>query len=295
MNDLTLRQLEYFVAVAETQSITEAAERSHVSQAAVSLAITELEKLLGVTLTIRRRAKGVTLTAEGRLMLPQARGILEQCQTLLNHAQQARKSLSGKLEIGCFRTLSMHIVPHVMEWFGTHYPAVEVAINEGNGEDIQEQMLAGQLAACVIYEAQLLDGCRPTLVQGQQRRALLPTGHPLAKHQEVSLAQLASYPAVLLDEAPALERILNEFRKRSLEPKILIRTRSVQTAQNIIGRGLAYGILMHQPSHSPEGNPLVGRRISDELPRNGLMMSLPPGHPTAKTQALSRCLAELAQ
>src|SRR5690625_5548304 len=89
MNDVTLRQLQYFVAVAETQSITKAADRSHVSQAAVSLAITDLEKSLGVTLTIRRRAKGVALTAEGRAILTDARVMLDQAKEL---AERDRKS-----------------------------------------------------------------------------------------------------------------------------------------------------------------------------------------------------------
>lgn len=225
----------------------------------------------------------------------EARNILEQCDQLFDHAQKARKQLTGTLHIGCFRTLSMHVVPHVMEWFAEYHPQVKVVIHEGNGEDIQERMLAGQLAASVIYEAQLLEGCYALLIKDQQRSALLPADHPLASHQEVSLAQLAQHPAVLLDETPSLERTLNEFNKRSLEPKVLLRTRSVQTAQNIIGRGLAYGILMAQPSHSPEGKPLVGRPISDQLPRNALMLSLPPGYSTAKTQALGKCLSELAQ
>lgn len=293
MKELTLRQLEYFVAVAETHSITMAAERCHVSQSAISLAITDLERFLGITLTIRRRAKGVTLTPEGRAVLPEAHALLEQARKLADRVHDTRKTLSGILNVGCFRTLSMHVIPHVLEWFRKTYPQVELRVHEGNGAEIQERMLAGQLDACVIYEAQLFEGCHERMIREQRRVALLSHDHPLAARQEVSLAELAQFPAVLLDEAPALETTLEEFRRRSLRPQVLLRTRSVQTAQNIIGRGLAYGILMHQPSHSPEGNPLRGRPISDAIPRNALMLSLPPGRLTAKVAALETSLASL--
>lgn len=293
MNDVTLRQLQYFVAVAETQSITKAAERSHVSQAAVSLGITDLEKSLGVTLTIRRRAKGVSLTAEGRAILADARVILDHARELTEHASQARNVLSGPMDIGCFRTLSMHVVPHLVQWFAEHHPHVALTVHEGNGQEIQERMQNGQLAACVIYEAQLLPNSQPVLIQEQRRQVILPLDHALATQEQVSLRDLSPHPAVLLDEAPALERTLNEFHSRSLEPNILLRTRSVQTAQNIIGRGLAYGLLMHCPRYSPEGNPLTGRPLSDDLPRNSLMLTLPPGRQTSKVRALHEALLTL--
>ncbi|GAA4118880.1 LysR family transcriptional regulator [Enteractinococcus coprophilus] len=293
MNELTLRQLEYFVAVAETQSITKAAATSHVSQAAVSLALTELEKTLGVTLTIRRPAKGVVLTAEGRAILPEARAILDQTQQLADRASQVRKSLSGPLHIGCFRTLSMHVVPHLVEWFARHHPAVELIFDEDNAQDIQQKMLSGQLSACLIYEAQLEPGCRTVFVQDHRRQAIMSPQHPLAEFSEVSLAQLADFPAVLLSEQPALERTLNEFYSRSLDPKIAARTRSVQTVQNLVGRNFGYGVLMHASSSSPEGRPLITRNISDSIPRNALMLALPPGHTTAAVRALEACLQEL--
>src|SRR5699024_2677119 len=129
----------------------------------------------------------------------------------------------------CFRTLSMHVVPHLVEWFTTHHPEVELIFDEDNAQEIQEKMLAGQLSACLIYEAQLEPGCRTILVQDHRRQAILSPQHPLAEFEEVSLAQLADLPAVLLDERPALERTLNEFYSRSLNPKVGIRTRSVQT------------------------------------------------------------------
>lgn len=295
MNELTLRQLEYFVAVARTQSITKAAAQSHVSQAAVSLALTELEKTLGVTLTIRRPAKGVALTAEGRTILPEARAILEQTQRLTEQISQVRKTLSGPLHIGCFRTLSMYVVPHLVEWFGTHHPNVELIFDEGDAPEIQEKMLAGQLAACLIYEAQLEPGCRAILVRDHRRQAVMSPQHPLAKYSEVSLAQLAEHPAVLLNERPALERTLNEFYTRSLEPRVVVRTRSVQTVQNLAGRNIGYGLLMNIPSQSPEGRPLIGRKIADSIPRNALMLALPPGRPTAAVKALEVSLEELSE
>lgn len=80
MSELTLRQLEYFAAVAETQSVTKAAEICHVSQGAVSLALGQLEHALGVTLAVRQRGRGIFLTPEGQEVATRARLITEQVE-----------------------------------------------------------------------------------------------------------------------------------------------------------------------------------------------------------------------
>ena len=71
---------------------------------------------------MRRRAKGVALTAEGRAILTDARVMLDQAKELSERAAQAEKNeFSGPLALGCFRTLSMHVVPHLVQWFAERH------------------------------------------------------------------------------------------------------------------------------------------------------------------------------
>lgn len=279
MNEITLRQLEYFVAVAEAGSITEAARRCNVSQAAVSASLNDLDRALGAPLTIRRRSKGAALTAQGRAASARARLVLEQVDGLVATARHAHGSMSGRLMVGVFRTLSPHVTPHLAEWFVTRHPAVQIDFQEGNGPDVQEAMLSGRVQVCVVHEAQLLPDCVGEELKVLRRQVVLSPDHPLADQPAVRLAELAEHPAALLDEEPALQRTLAEFRRHGVAPLVRWRSGSVPALQSIVGRGLAYSLLMQPTDRSPEGRPLIYRPIADETPTNSVLAATPRGVP----------------
>ena len=277
MSEITLRQLEYFAAVAEAQSITEAARRCHVSQAAVSLALSQLEQAVGVTLAIRRRGKGVVLTPEGQVVATRARQMANQVADLASAVDQVHGQLSGRLVVGVFRTLATHAIPALVDWFTTRHPQVELDFVEGSGPEIQEAMLAGRLQLCVVYEAQVLPDCTAELLNETRRQVVLSPDHPLAGQAAVSLAELAPYPAMLMDEEPALARTLAEFARAGVEPNVRWRSASVQAIHNVVGRNLAYALLMQPAPVSPEGRPLVFLPLAGNSPANSVMAALPAG------------------
>src|SRR5690242_19217172 len=102
MADYTLRQLEYFVAVAEAGSVTHAAAAVPLSQSAMSAALADLENALSVQLLVRHHAKGITLTSAGRELLIASRQLLAMADDLRHVAQGLGASLTGTLSIGCF-------------------------------------------------------------------------------------------------------------------------------------------------------------------------------------------------
>lgn len=277
MSEITLRQLEYFAAVAETQSVTEAAKRCHVSQAAVSLALTQLEQAVGATLAIRRRGKGVALTPEGQVVATRARQMADQVADLASAVDQVHGQLSGRLVIGVFRTLSMHVIPPLVDWFTHRHPQVELDFVEGTGPEVQEAMLAGRLQLCVIYEAQALLDCATEVLKETRRQVVLSPAHPLAENEAVNLEELAPYPAILMDEEPALQRTVAEFARAGVEPNVRWRSASVQAIHNVVGRNLAYSLLMQPAPVSPEGRPLVFRPLAGSVPTNSVMAALPAG------------------
>ncbi|EMY36140.1 LysR family transcriptional regulator [Arthrobacter crystallopoietes BAB-32] len=291
MKEITLRQLEYFAAVAETQSVTEAARRCSVSQAAVSLALAQLEEAVGATLAIRRRGKGIALTAEGQAVATRARQVAEQIEGLASAVGQVHGELSGRLVIGVFRTLSMHAIPPLIDWFMRKHPQVQLDFLEGPGPEIQEAMLAGRAQLCVVYEAQLLPDCTGEVLRETKRQAVFSPEHPLAAQAKVSLAELARYPAMLMDEEPALQRTVAEFARAGVEPEVRWRSRSVQAIHNVVGRNLAYSLLMQPAAHSPEGRPLVFRPIDGDVPANSVMAALPSG--VARSALVTEALSAL--
>src|ERR1700753_70233 len=102
---ISLRQLHYFVCAAEVGTMTAAAELLHVSQSAVSVGVTELERQLGVQLMLRAKSKGLSLTEAGRKFLPGARALLEKSEELRAELAEVGQKPAGRLVIGCFSVI----------------------------------------------------------------------------------------------------------------------------------------------------------------------------------------------
>lgn len=277
MNDVTLRQLEYFAAIAETGSATLAAQQCHVTQAAVSLALTQLERSLGATLVVRRRGRGISLTTEGQAVAARARLIIDQVEEIDSVVRGLHGELSGRLTLGVFSTLARDTIPALLDWFVTRHPAVELDFIEGSGPEIQEAMLAGRAQLCVIYEAQLMPDCQGEALTSSRRLVVLGAEHPLVSEAELRLADLAPYPGIFVAEEPAFQRTLAEFAAAGVEPYVPWRSASVPAIHNVVGRNLAYSLLMQPVASSPEGRPLVYRPLAGSNPRNAVMVARPHG------------------
>lgn len=294
MSDLTLRQLEYFAAVAETQSVTNAAKMCHVSQGAVSLALGQLEHALGVTLVMRQRGRGIKLTAEGQEVATRARLITEQVEHLREAVLQAHVGLSGRLTIGVFTTVSVQVVPHIIDWFCANHPKVQVAFVQGDGPEIQEALFSGRAQLSIGYEAQFGPDCENEVIHELHRRVLLSPGHPLASFEKISFEQLVQYPAAFLDLEPALQHTLAEFRRHGTKAKIGWLLGDVPSIHAVVGRGLAYSLLMQPAESSVEDQPLVFRSLSDETHSNSLVVATPRGvKKSAMVSEVITCLHSL--
>ncbi|WP_110590197.1 LysR family transcriptional regulator [Microbacterium suaedae] len=289
MAEITLRQLEYFVAIADSGSLTAAAERCRVTQAAVSIALGQLERGIGTRLVIRHPGHGIALTTEGVAVAAHARSVLEEVDKVSSIVSEVRGRLSGRLSIGVYRTLSMHTIPALIDWFGTRHPEVELDFVEGSGSHVQNEMLAGRVHVCVMYRAQLGSACDATTLRSARRLAVMSPEHPLADKPDLTLRGLAAHPAIFLDEEPALQRTLAAFAAEGVEPLVPWRSSSVQTIHNVVGRGSAYSLLMQTTSRSPEGHPLVFRDLPGSPFDNPVVAALPRGvTPTALvSEALS--------
>lgn len=277
MSEVTLRQLEYFAAVAETQSVTEAARLCHVSQGAVSLALGQLEHALGATLAVRQRGRGIFLTPEGQAVATRARLITEQVLGLRTAVSAAHDELAGRLSIGVFTTVAVHVVPHLAEWFSLNHPAVELNFVEGTGPEIHDALFSGRTQLSVGYEAQFDEDCTVDVLHEFHRQVLLSPDHPLAAFSALSFAQLAEYPAALLNLEPALQHTLAEFRRYDVTPNVRWLFGNVPSIHSVVGRGLAYSLLMQPADASMEGLPLAFRPLCDETPTNSLVAATPVG------------------
>jgi len=271
----TLRQLSHFAAVAETGTISEAAARLHLTPSAVSASITELERILGIELCVRRQAQGVSLTPSGIQVLDQARGVLSLAAELDYGARGRDGSLTGPVAIGCYVTIAATTLsPLLVELQETH-PAIRVRTLEGTQDQLKRGLGDGELDLVVTYDYELPAWVETLPLAELRPHAVLGAAHPLATAPSVTLEALAGYPMVLFDMPPAGANVLSIFADAGLAPDIRYRTQTYEFTRSLVARSDCFSVLVQRPDSgtSYEGLPVVTRDIDSPIPMNRVVLA----------------------
>jgi DNA-binding transcriptional LysR family regulator len=269
MARITLRQLEYFVAAAETGSVTAATNRVYLSQSAISSALAELEETLGVQLFIRH-ARGLTVTPIGRQILLEARQLLASVDDLHDSARDLSGSFSGKLAVGCYSTLASLLLPQVIDAFLTAHPAVDLDFVTGSHTELLAKLRDGSCDVALLYDYDFATDLLPAdltkvVLRSIPPHAVLPEDHPLAKRASVPLTALVDEPMILFDLPPGGEYFKSLFEMRSMTPNIRFRTTEFELVRALVARGMGYSILTQHTAIdvSYENRRFVTRLIED--------------------------------
>jgi len=293
---LNLRQVECFVAAAETGSMTRAAERLRVTQSAVSLAIAGLEQTLGADLFVRRRGRGLELTAAGRDLLLPARNLMADAEALRSQAEVIGRGLSGRLTVGCFGTGAPLVLPALMETFERRNPGMSLDFVEGSTDVLERALLEGRCEIALMYDVGLHVPLDKEPLYSTIPYALFAPEHPLAGRDSVTLPELAEYDFVALDIQPVHEHQLGLFAHAGTTPRIRHRTSSYELLRSLVARNLGFTLLISRPygDVSYEGRPLVAVPLSGEVKTVDVMLARVPGvRPTLRAQAFAAHCREL--
>jgi DNA-binding transcriptional LysR family regulator len=201
---MELRQLRYFVAVAEELHFRKAAEGLHVAQPAVSEQIRKLEEELGVTL-FNRTPRNVALTAAGAALREQARHVLRHADVARHAARNARDQEMMRLRIGYLSDSLPASIPRVLRHLAASSPSVHIDLQTGPALRLSEEVRAGRLDATVTSLPGPTNGLRVTPLGDQRPVVVLPATHPQAIQPTVRLDRLAPDRLVVLprDTNPA--------------------------------------------------------------------------------------------
>ena len=197
---VTLRQLQYIVAVAECLSFNRAAQECHVSQPSLSAQIAEVERLLGVKLFERDRRR-VLLTAAGRDFVTQARAVLRESDALAEAARRFIDPLSGTLRFGVIPTISPYFLSRLTPMLHSAFPGLRVLWLEEKTRPLMSRLDAGEIdAALVAFEADLGEVNREVI--GKDPFVLVaPRGNPLAAGDgPVKLSELRNEDIFILTD-----------------------------------------------------------------------------------------------
>jgi DNA-binding transcriptional LysR family regulator len=244
-----------------------AASTLHVSAAAVSLGVRQLERVLGCDLFLRRPQRPLALTSAGRELLPKAAALVSDAEQIEQDAGQRSDIFAGSIRVGCFDTVAPMLVPQLLSAIQDRYPALDVDVAEGRSDILQEQLLDGVTDVAVLYGLDLLPGLRTELLWEMNPYVVLPANHRFARRRSVRLADLADEPMIMLDAPPSRMHGLTLFASLGLSPTITRVTHNFETLRSLVGRGYGWGLLVQRPTvdQSYEGLPLCAVAIADPI------------------------------
>lgn len=188
---MELRHLRYFVAVAEEENVTRAAERLHVSQPPLSRQIRDLEQELGIAL-FERSAKSVRLTEAGRLFLNEARAVLQRADEAARAVKAIGSGAGGELHVGFAPSLAVDILPRALRQFQSEAPGVRVQLHDMSTEEMLCGLRENKIAVALMIQqpAQNLRGLHSVELQKYPASVAVSPLHPLARRKQVSLADI---------------------------------------------------------------------------------------------------------
>ena len=251
---MELRQLEYFVAVAEEAHFTRAAQRLSIAQPAVSQQIRRLENELGERLFLRDRT--VTLTDAGAALLPHARAALAH----VAHGREAIAALhgllSGHLQVGLVQPLPDRRVVHTIGQFQRRHPAIEVTLTEDETDALIDATLAGSLNAAFIglgpdqTPPQELESA---LIEREPAMLAVHPEHRLATRRSVRVHALRDEPIVTLTPASRLRTVLEAVcRQAGFAPRIVAETSDLGVMLALVAEQVGIAVL---PRSGLDGTP----------------------------------------
>lgn len=293
---VTLRQLEYLVAVGEAGSIALAAKRVNVSSPSISASIAQLEQEFNIELFVRRHSHGLSLTAGGRRFVNHAKRMLEDAEALNDLATDIAERVRGPLAIGCLTTFALFVLPEIRQKFEAIYPDIRIRQTEADQEQLINGLLRGDIDVALTYDLGLPQDLAFTPLVSLPPYVVLPKGHALAKRSALTLSDLADDDLVLLDLPLSRDYFLDLFRKDGVSPRIAERTADLAIMRSMVANGFGYGLANVRPKSdlSPDGKPLQHVPLSGRQRPMIMGLATPQSERTTRTvQAFEDHCAEL--
>ncbi len=285
---MDLKQLEYFVRVAELGSFTRASAALNIAQPALSRQVRLLEVELRQTL-LTRNGRGATPTEAGKLLLEHGRGILHQVQRAREELGRVRGSLAGRVAIGLPSSLARVLTVPLTRAFRLQMPDAALSIREGLSIGMQEALLAGQLDIAVLYNAQpsadmdISPLMEEELLLVQARPPGLPEDPPPAA---ISLREVAALPLVIPSRPNAIRmHVEAEMANIGCRPQVVLEIDGVAAILDLVADGVGCALLSRNAvASSTRPSAFTVRSIQQPTLRTKLALATSSLRPTTLTQ-----------
>jgi LysR family hydrogen peroxide-inducible transcriptional activator len=241
-HDLSIRQLQYVVAVADTLGFHRAAERCRVSQPTLSSQIQKVEDVLAVRI-FERDKRRVLVTAAGQAVVAHARRVLMEIDDLLAATTELKDPFAGTLRLGVIPTVAPYLLPFVMPELGARWPRLRLELVEEKTGELLAAVRSGALDAALLAAVDGLDDLELADVLDDPFVAALPPAHPLAKKRSVSLDDLRSERVLLLEDGHCLRSQILSLCRRAGAAGTDLRATSLATLVQMVSSGAGVTLL----------------------------------------------------
>jgi DNA-binding transcriptional LysR family regulator len=294
---MDIKQLRYFVMVAQELSFSRAATRLHMSQPPLSQQIKALEDEMGVALLVRNRRE-VKLTEAGTVFLRECHLVLDQLRTAINATVHASRAHVGTLRVGVATSGLFSVMPAFQELMRASFPEVDVRVSDMQSKDQVAAVLQGALDLGIVHTYPDRSGLSRCAVFTDTLCAALPARHPLASRADLTLSDLMHEPMVALfrEQAPTVyDTMIATCTLAGFSPDIRHSARNAFTIFQMVQMGL--GVALVPRSYHFSGYP--GVVFHDLPPDEGGSIHIEaiwhPRHASQLTQTVaSQLLPQLA-
>lgn len=291
---MDLKQLEYFVRVAELGSFTRAAIALDIAQPALSRQVRLLEVELRQTL-LTRNGRGALPTEAGKLLLAHGRGILHQVERAKEELGRVRGSLAGRVAVGLPTSVARMLTVPLTRAFRQQMPDATISISEGLSVAMQDSLVNGRLDIAVLYNAQ--SSAEIETVPLQDEDLLLVQMRPPGLLEDpapgpISLREVAQLPLVIPSRPNAIRmQVESEMANIGCRPKVALEIDGVSAILDLVADGAGCAVLSRNAvAHSVRPSAFSVRAIHEPVLRTKLSLATSSLRPTTLTQQATLAL-----
>lgn len=245
---MDIRQLRYFITVAEYLNFTKAANQLYVAQSAISQQIADLEDQIGVKLFIRNK-RSVKLTPAGSVFLKEAIEIVEKTSGAIEKAKQTDEGIIGSLSIGFLAVHARSFLPSIIKRFRELYPKVELQLNHFPSKMLKDELEHGELDIALTLPSglQRIEEIEIEPITKEPYCIVMNKNHSLANNKKITLSDVAGEPFIIHNrhDSPvgSYDFIVQLCEQHGFTPKIVSQPRFVDTVPVLVEADMGISIL----------------------------------------------------
>ncbi len=241
---MEIRQLRAFVAIAESGTFTAGALRVHVTQAAISMQIRQLETEIGAKVFVRA-PRHVILTEAGEQLLRRARHILREHDAALDEIAELAGAERGRLRIGSASAMVLtEQLPSILKELRKQHPAADIAVTSGTSEVLVDQILAGEVDIAFVSLPVDVRGIKTERLSEDQLVAIASPRHKLAKQRTISAYTLAGERLILGERGGNTRRLIDQFfAQAGVSLRVAMELSRQQAIKRMVEEDMGVGIV----------------------------------------------------